>query len=223
MFQSFETHGDPGKGPARLEALRHQMRRENLDGFIVPRADAHQGEYIADADKRLEWLCGFTGSAGFCIALTDVAGVFIDGRYRNQVRGQVDLGAFTPVHWPETQPGPWLAEHMPKGGRVGFDAWLHNVAEIEKIQKDLLGEGVDLVSGTNLIDQIWPDRPIPPHGKITPQPVEFTGKSHDGKRADLAAILTESAHVASVLTLSDSIAWLLNVRGDDIPHIPVSL
>jgi Xaa-Pro aminopeptidase len=221
MFQSFDTTADPTTGPARLARLRTAMAEGELDGFFVPRTDAHQGEYVADADKRLAWLTGFTGSAGFCLALRDVAGVFIDGRYRAQVRVQVDLRAFTPVHWPETQPGPWLIEQLPAGGRVGFDPWLHTAGEIEKIENDLDGSGIVLVPATNLIDELWQDRPAPPQGAVRVQPVAFAGQSHEDKRAALAAILRAAGEKAAVLTLSDSIAWLLNIRGDDIPHIPV--
>ncbi len=221
MFQSFESHADPAQGPERLAALRALMVRDGLDGFLVPRADAHQGEYVAACDKRLEWLTGFTGSAGFCIALAESAGMFVDGRYRVQVRGQVDLAHFTPVDWPEIQPGPWLLEQMPTGGRIGYDPWLHTAGEIEKLEKALDGKGFTLVASENLVDQIWHDRPPPPKGHIRPHPVEFAGKSHELKREELAESLLDDGHRAVVLTLSDSIAWLLNIRGDDIPHIPI--
>ncbi len=123
MFQSFESHASPDQGPPRLEALRAKLRAMGLDGFLVPRSDVHQGEYVAARDERLQWLTGFTGSAGFCIVLPDVAGVFIDGRYRTQVKAQVDLGHFTPVPWPEVRPGDWVKEKLAQG-RVGFDPWL---------------------------------------------------------------------------------------------------
>ena len=220
MFQTFETTADPTKGPARLKALRGVMSQDNLDGFLVPRADAHQGEYVASCDARLAWLTGFTGSAGFCIALTEAAGVFIDGRYRNQVRGQVSLDHFTPVHWPEVQPGPWLVDQLPDGGRIGFDPWLHTATEIARLQT-ALGDGFDLVASENLVDQIWSDRPAPPQGHIHPHDIEFAGESHEDKRSRLARALRDAGQKAAVLTLSDSIAWLLNIRGDDIPHIPV--
>ncbi|HHX90405.1 MAG TPA: aminopeptidase P family protein, partial [Paracoccus sp.] len=115
MLQSFTATTTPDQGPPRLRALRKELEARGLDGFIVPRADAHQGEYVAPRDERLSWLTGFTGSAGFCIVLADVAGVFVDGRYRVQVRGQTDPAAFTPVNWPEVQPAGWLREHAPKG------------------------------------------------------------------------------------------------------------
>ncbi len=221
MFQSFTAHADPGQGPARLAALREQMARAGLAGFIVPRADAHQGEYVAEADKRLEWLTGFTGSAGFAVVLMDQAGVFVDGRYRNQVRLQVDPGHFTPVNWPETRPGPWLAERLKPGDRVGFDPWLHTVDELARLERALAPRGIALVAGDNLVDRIWHDRPAPPHGPIIPHPLEFAGVSSADKRRDLARALRAAGQRAAILTLSDSIAWLLNIRGRDIPHVPV--
>ena len=221
MFQEFETTADPSQGPGRLAALRGEMAREELQGFIVPRADAHQGEYVAEADARLAWLTGFTGSAGFCIALENEAGIFVDGRYRNQVRTQVDLGAFTPVDWPEVKPGDWLADRLTSGARVGFDAWLHTAGEIEKIETALAGSGIELVAADNLVDRIWIDRPAAPRGDVRPHPIEFAGETHDDKRTRLARSLRDTRQRAAVLTLSDSIAWLLNIRGDDIPHIPI--
>ncbi len=115
MFQTFATTAGPEQGPPRLAALRAELARAGLDGFLVPRADVHQGEYVAPRDTRLEWLTGFTGSAGFCIVLPDVAGVFIDGRYRTQVKAQVDLAQFTPVPWPDEKPGDWLREQLAQG------------------------------------------------------------------------------------------------------------
>jgi Xaa-Pro aminopeptidase len=109
MFQSFDILSNPSAGPVRLAALRAALAQQGLQGFIVPRADVHQGEYVAKRDERLQWLTGFTGSAGFCIVLPTVAGVFIDGRYRAQVKSQVDLGHFTPVPWPDIKPGLWIA------------------------------------------------------------------------------------------------------------------
>ena len=221
MFQSFETAANPSQGPGRLAALRKVMAREGLDGFLVPRADAHQGEYVADCDTRLAWLTGFTGSAGICVALMEAAGVFIDGRYRAQVRRQVDLAHFTPVNWPETQPGDWLAGKLPQGGRIGYDPWLHTRGELEKLGAAAAKAGIDLVATANLVDEIWHDRPAPPSGHVHPHPVEFAGRSHEDKRADLAGALRAAGQKAAVLTLSDSIAWLLNIRGDDLPRVPV--
>ena len=122
MLQSFEVTSDPDAGIERLALLRKLLLEEGLDGFLVPRSDAHQGEYVAARDERLSWLTGFTGSAGFCASLRNVAGVFVDGRYRVQVREQV-ADVFSPVDWPEIQLADWLIEQLPDGGVVGFDPW----------------------------------------------------------------------------------------------------
>lgn len=220
MFQSFESHASPEQGPARLAALRQQMAAEGLAGFIVPRSDVHQGEYVAARDERLQWLTGFTGSAGFCVVLPDVAGVFIDGRYRTQVKVQVDLGHFTPVPWPEVKPGDWIRDTLP-AGVVGFDPWLHTAEEISRIGAALEGSGVSLRATRNLVDAIWPDQPAPPCGKVFVHPEALAGESHAAKRARLAQDLRAKGERAAVLTLPDSLCWLLNIRGADVPRNPV--
>lgn len=223
MFQEYEATTSPTNGGPRLTALRDILKREGLSGFLVPRADAHQGEYVTASDLRLAWLTGFTGSAGFCIALLDAAGVFIDGRYTLQVKDQVDLSFYTPVPWPDIKPGDWLAEQLPKGGVVGFDPWLHTLKEIETIEKRLEGTGISLRRCDNLVDEIWTDCPAPPTDLMYSYPTEFAGKSHKGKRHILAKSLQEAGQSAAVLTLPDSIAWLLNTRGTDLGQTPVAL
>ncbi|WP_104019426.1 aminopeptidase P family protein [Roseovarius nitratireducens] len=220
MFQSFTETARPEQGPPRLARLRRAMAEAGLVGFLVPRADAHQGEYVAPCDDRLAWLTGFTGSAGLCVVLNDVAGVFVDGRYRVQVSGQIDTGHFTPVDWPETRPGPWLARHLPGGGPVGFDPWLWTPGQVDEIEA-ALPEGVRLVPSDNLVDAVWHDRPAPPRGPIQPWPETLAGATHAEKRAQLAESLRTSGARAAVITLTDSLAWLLNIRGADIPRNPV--
>lgn len=220
MFQTFDSPADPAQGPARLAALRNLIVHEGLQGYIIPRADVHQGEYVAARDQRLQWLTGFTGSAGFCIALIDKAGVFIDGRYRTQVKGQVDLAHFTPVPWPDVKPGDWLRANLP-GGVVGFDPWLHSADEIAKIESALEGSGVALKPAANLVDAIWPDQPPPPVGRAFAHPVEFAGETSASKRARLAETLRNSGQSAAVITLPDSLCWLLNLRGSDVPRNPI--
>jgi len=221
MFQTFETTARPGQGPARLASLRGVLAEAGIDGFIVPRADAHQGEYVAPHDERLQWLTGFTGSAGFCIVLPQVAGVFIDGRYRTQVKGQVDLAHFTPVPWPDVKPGPWLRQMLPDGGRVGFDPWLHTAKEIAEIGAALEGSGIALMPERNLIDLVWHDQPAPPAGPVEVHPDGLAGETSTAKRARLAAGLAAASQQAAVITLPDSIAWLLNIRGSDVARNPV--
>ena len=176
---------------------------------------------MAARDDCLSWLTGFTGSAGFCAVLADVAGVFIDGRYREQVRQQVDLDHFTPVHWPEVKLADWLKDNLPSGGEIGFDAWLHTAAEIETLTKALQGSGISLQGHADAFDEIWPDRPAPPVGPVSIYPEHLAGESHASKRARLAEELLKAGQQCAALTLPDSIAWLLNIRGSDIPKNPV--
>lgn len=221
MFQSFTVTARPEQGPPRLAALRGKLSETGLVGFIVPRADMHQGEYVAPRDERLAWLSGFTGSAGFCIVLPNMAGVFIDGRYRTQVKAQVDLRHFTPVPWPETKPGPWLRDRLPNGGRIGFDPWLHTPKEIEELRAALEGSGITLSPVSNFVDAIWPDQPPPPKGKVEVYPDDLAGETSAAKRARLGRALAEAGQKAAVITLPDSIAWLFNIRGADVPRNPV--
>jgi Xaa-Pro aminopeptidase len=220
MFQSFETHASPAQGPARLARLRAVLTAEALAGFIVPRADLHQGEYVAPRDERLQWLTGFTGSAGFCVVLPDLAGVFIDGRYRTQVKGQVDLAAFTPVPWPEVLPGPWIKQHLAEGV-VGFDPWLHTADEIARIEAALQGTGVTLKPVRNMVDAIWPDQPNAPAAPAFTHPDALAGETSAEKRTRLGAQLQTEGQTAAVITLPDSLCWLLNIRGADVPRNPV--
>ena len=220
-FQTYTKTTSPADGPARLAALRAQLQKAGFDGVIIPRADAHQGEYVAECDNRLAWLTGFTGSAGFCIALMESAGVFIDGRYRLQVKEQVAMQAFTPVHWPETKPATWLKDQL-STGRIAYDPWLFTKGQIDEIERGLKGTKLMLVASDNLVDRIWEDRPAPPQGAVSLYPIAMAGEESHDKRARLAAALKEAGQRAAVLTLPDSICWLLNIRGSDIPRIPVA-
>jgi Xaa-Pro aminopeptidase len=221
MFQSFDTTSTPEHGPARLAKLREELQKARLDGFIIPRADAHQGEYVAPHDERLQWLTGFTGSAGFCCALTNSAGVFIDGRYRTQVKSQVDLEHFTPVPWPETSLADWLKTQLPNGGVVGFDPWLITQGQIEAHEKTLAGTQIKLHPVDNVVDAIWDDQPEPPMTPAFVYPIEYAGKSSADKRKDCAEDLIEKGESAAVITLPDSLCWLLNIRGNDVSKTPL--
>ncbi|GGH52049.1 M24 family metallopeptidase [Frigidibacter albus] len=221
MFQSFDAPTRPEDGPPRLAALRAHLAAKGLDGFLIPRADAWQGEYVSPHDERLSWLTGFTGSAGFCIVLPNVAGVFIDGRYRVQVNAQVDPAAFTPVNWPETRAADWLRRQLTADATIGFDPWLHTPKEIKELEAGLKGTAIRLVPVANAVDAVWADQPAPACGKIASQPLEFAGESAEDKLARIAAVLREAGQEAAVLTAPDSISWLLNIRGSDVPKNPV--
>lgn len=221
-FQTFDPPAKDNDHTGRLVALRNQLQAEGLDAFIIPRADAHQGEYVADADARLEWLTGFSGSAGFAIVAADQAGVFIDGRYRVQVKSQIDLAHFSPVPWPETKPSDWLRQALPSGGKVGIDPWLHTRKEIAAMEKGLTDSGIKLVAvKQNPVDAIWPDRPAPPVGAARAHDNALAGETSSEKRERLAEELRKDGQFHAFISLPDSISWLLNIRGSDIPKNPV--
>ena len=221
MLQKFDPSVCPEQGPPRLRALRGEMAHRGLSGFIVPRADAHQGEFVAPCDERLSWLTGFTGSAGFCVVLRDTASIFVDGRYRIQVKAQV-AEEFTPVDILATQLGDWLVERLESGERVGFDPWLHTVGQIAKARKILKPKGIILERCDNLIDAVWDGQPSPPCNPVRPHPIRYAGETSLRKCARLADELARAGHAAAVLTIPESIMWLLNIRGSDIRHTPVA-
>lgn len=221
MFQDFTVSSRPEQGPPRLQALRAEIAARGLDAFLVPRADAHQGEYVAERDARLSWLTGFTGSAGMCVVTADRAGLFVDGRYTIQAKVQT-ADDFSPVDFPATRPGPWLAQHLKAGAVVGFDPWLHTRTEVEALETALKDRNIALRPVDNLVDAIWLDQPDPPMGKVRDYPESLAGKGRATKCAELAQTLTDAGQSWAVLTLPDSIAWLLNLRGSDIPRIPIA-
>ncbi|MBT0956254.1 aminopeptidase P family protein [Alphaproteobacteria bacterium KMM 3653] len=221
MYQSFDAPTRPQDGPPRLHALREWMATRSIHAFIVPRADVHQGEYVAPRDDCLAWLTGFTGSAGFAAVTSDKAGVFIDGRYRVQVKAQI-ADCYAPVPWPETKLADWLKEALPGGGTVAMNAWLHTRDELTKLEKALKGSGITLAPGTDdPFDAIWPDRPAAPQGAAEVFPEGTAGKTHAEKRTEIAKSIAAKGADSAVITLPDSIAWLLNIRGADIPRNPV--
>ncbi|QHQ34065.1 aminopeptidase P family protein [Algicella marina] len=224
MFQSFTASTSASDSAPRLADLRKKLAKSGVSGFIVPRSDAHCGENVAPRDERLAWLTGFTGSAGQCIVLADQAAIFIDGRYTLQVRSQTDGALFSYHQIPQATPAKWLTEALPEGGRIGFDPWLHGQREIEALEKALTPKGITLEPlPENPVDSIWPDQPAPPLGKVAVFPDVIAGKTHASKRQEIAGILKAEGVVATVLTLPDSIAWLLNIRGSDIARTPVAL
>jgi Xaa-Pro aminopeptidase len=220
MIQTFEDTTNPAASDERLHALREQMLAEKLDVFLVPRADAHQGENVAPRDERLAWLTGFTGSAGLCVVAMDDAAIFVDGRYLLQVRNQVDPTFFTIKQHPGDKPADWIREVSQKGVSVGFDPWLHTAEQIEDMSAALSPHGAEVKPARNLVDAIWPDQPPPPAGLVVSHPVSRAGRTASDKRKSLAAELEKEKLAATILTLPDSLSWLLNIRGSDFARTP---
>ena len=208
----------------RLAALRDQLARDHLDGFVVPLTDEHMSEYVGSYAQRLAWLTGFQGSAGSAVVLPQEAAIFTDGRYTLQVRSQVAADQWSYQSVPETSIADWLKDHAPEGGRIGYDPWLHSRDWVKKASESLAARSATLVPVTrNPIDAVWDDRPEASKAKLVVQPDELAGRSSADKRQEIADWLGKIGADAAVLAALDSIAWTFNVRGQDVSHTPVAL
>ncbi|RUW50105.1 aminopeptidase P family protein [Mesorhizobium sp. M1A.F.Ca.ET.072.01.1.1] len=224
MFQTFDSAGDPAVGKPRVATLRQWLAENKLDGFMVPRADEHQGEYVADRSARLRWLTGFSGSAGVAIILRDRAFIFVDGRYTLQVRNEVDLSIFTVESLVDNPPASWIKDNLGKGARLGFDPWLHTIGEIKALKASAEQSGATLVPlDKNPIDIIWEDQPEPPRAPVELHPIAFAGELAKDKLARLAGAIEKEGATHAVLTDPSSIAWAFNIRGGDVAHTPLAL
>ncbi|MDT7533950.1 aminopeptidase P family protein [Sphingobium sp. SA2] len=208
----------------RLKALRAQLVRDRLDGFVVPLTDEHMSEYVGAYAQRLAWLTGFQGSAGSAVVLREQAAIFTDGRYTLQVREQVDGAHWAYESVPQTSIADWLGVHAPSGGRIGYDPWLHTSAWVKAASAALAKKGATLVAvDTNPIDAVWPDRPAPSAARLVVHEDRFAGRSAADKRQAIADWLVETGADAAVLSALDSIAWAFNIRGKDVDRTPVAL
>ncbi|MES2269655.1 MAG: aminopeptidase P family protein [Pseudomonadota bacterium] len=209
---------------ARLTALREQLKKDRLDGFVVPLTDEHMSEYVGAYAQRLSWLTGFQGSAGSAVVLPEAAAIFIDGRYTLQVREQVDGNLWQYQSVPKTSVAAWLGEHAADGGRIGYDPWLHTRTWVKQATEALAEKGATLVPvDTNPVDTIWPDRPEPSKAHLVAHDDIYAGKSARDKRQDMADWLESRKADAVVLSALDSIAWAFNIRGADVERTPVAL
>ncbi|OYZ39681.1 MAG: X-Pro aminopeptidase [Novosphingobium sp. 16-62-11] len=208
----------------RLDALRKQLVKDGLDGFVIPISDEHMSEYVGTYAQRLEWLTGFGGSAGTAVVLADEAAIFVDGRYTLQVCDQVDGKLWSYQSVPQTSVAAWLGEHAPKGAKIGYDAWLHGKGWAEEAAKALQVRGATLVPvSANPVDAVWQDQPMPSLAPAVPHADEHAGKSAHEKRAEVAEWLGAKGLDAAVVSALDSVAWLLNIRGADVDRTPVAL
>lgn len=209
-----------GKMSDRLQALRVQLKENGLDGLIVPRSDEYLGEYVPACAERLAWISGFTGSAGLAVVLSNKAAVFSDGRYITQMDDQVDGALWERHHITEAPPRSWLAKNAPKKARIGYDPRIISRSALEALRSDSV---TFVPTAFNLIDAIWTDRPAPPSAPAEVHPLEFAGQSSAEKRHALGAQLATNGWQAALIADCTSIAWLLNIRGTDVPHTPVVL
>ena len=203
----------------RLADLRAELARHGLDGFIVPRADEHLGEYVAGNAERLVWLTGFSGSAGLAVVLADRAAVFSDGRYVLQLAAQTDPALWERRHIIDEPPPAWLAQHA-AGKRIGYDPLLIGEDGLQRYTE----AGLAMIAvANNPLDAVWTDRPPAPLDPAVPHQLSFAGRSSADKREDIAAALRTARQDAAVITDPASIAWLLNIRGGDVSYNPIAL
>ncbi|HHB82873.1 MAG TPA: aminopeptidase P family protein, partial [Devosia sp.] len=222
LYQSFEDISDPSNVAPRIASLRAKMAEAGIDAFLVPLADAHRGESLPDSEQRLAYISGFTGSAGIAIVSKNKAALFVDGRYTLQAPAQTDTSIFEVLKVPDDKLNDWIINNLPDGAKLGFDPWLHTPDEVKNLNK-IPAEKCTPVPVKNLIDAIWNDRPAPPKGEVEMLGTNRAGISREDKLADLQQILSEENTDTLVLTLPESINWLFNIRGRDVPNTPVVL
>ena len=200
------------------------LKCRGLDGYIVPRADRYQNEYVPPSAERLAWLTGFTGSAGLAIVLADRAVLFVDGRYQVQVREEVDTSIFTIEHLVQCPPPVWIEASLPAGARFGYSPWLHTVDGAERLAKACAAARASLVAvDDNPVDAVWSNRPEPPLGPIVAHDLRFAGEDTASKLARVRAEMEKSSADALMVADPHAVSWLFNIRGSDIPHTPVVL
>jgi Xaa-Pro aminopeptidase len=223
-FQTFEEAEGGVALTARLARFREELAKRKLTGFVIPRADQQQNEYVAPSEERLAWLTGFTGSAGIAIVLTREAAVFVDGRYTLQAGKQVDRKAWHVEPLVDPPPEQWLSRHLAKGDRLGFDPWLHTSAAAERLAAACSKAGAELVAVEgNPVDTIWHDRPAPPLGPVAIQGQQFSGEIEAEKLKRIRLEITKLGVDALVLSDSHGVAWTFNIRGADVSHTPLPL
>ena len=219
FFQSFEDPSEREETPYRLSTVQEELTKNKLSGYVVPHSDVHQGEYIAACDERLAWLTGFTGSAGICFVGKEKAGIFVDGRYGIQAKKQTKP-PFEIIHWNKQNILQWIKKNIMKG-KIGFDPWLHSYTEIVTLRDAFANSGISLIPSDNLIDRVWSDRPAKVSKQAISYPVKLAGLSAKDKCRQIAKVMELKEADSAVITLPDSIAWLLNLRGNDVIHNPI--
>src|ERR1051326_1360514 len=224
-FQSFDLEEtQPAQTAARVAALRAELARRGLDGFVLPRADKQQNEYVPPSEERLKWLTGFSGSAGVAVVLKDRAALFVDGRYTLQARDQVDAATFSIEHLFDSPPHDWLENNLKPDTKLGYDPWLHTAAGAEKLAKAASAAGATLsATEPNPIDGILKDRPAPPLAPVALHDLRFSGESATAKLARIQAEIGKAKADALVVSDAQAVAWTFNIRGGDVAHTPLPL
>src|SRR6202048_2921067 len=207
MFEAvFQTFDEPESGvalTARLAAFREELARRKLNGFVIPRADQQQNEYVAPSEERLAWLSGFSGSAGLAVVLVRQAAIFVDGRYTLQAAKQVEGRTWSVEPLVDPSPEKGLAEHLTTGDRIGFDPWLHTTAAAERLAAVCAKAGAELVAvDSNPLDSVWTERPPPPQAPVTVHGTQFSGEAEADKLKRIRLEITKLG--ADALVLSDS-------------------
>ena len=222
----FQTFDDPShrKGPERIAALRAALRETGVDGFVVPRADEHQSEYVPANAERLAWLTGFTGSAGTAVILADAAALVVDGRYTLQAPEQVDPGVVTIVPLAESTAEAWIGRTLRRGAVLGYDPWLHTPDGVARLERAAGKAGASVKAlPENPVDAVWAGRPKPPAGRVVAHPLDFAGEAAGEKIARIRAELETGQCDALVISDPHNLAWAFNLRGGDVGHTPLAL
>ncbi|KAK9458055.1 peptidase M24, structural domain-containing protein [Dipodascopsis uninucleata] len=210
---------------ARLTELRKLMEQHNVDVYIIPSEDSHQSEYIAPVDARREYICGFTGSAGCAIVTATKAALSTDGRYFLQAEQQIDSnwellkqGLPEVPTWQE-----WALREAEGGKNVGVDASLISTAQAKSFSEKLKARkgGQFIGMDVNLVDQIWTDQPERPKEALRVLEYKFSGKAFHDKLEDIRKEIEKNKGSGLIVSMLDEIAWLFNLRGNDIPYNPV--
>ncbi len=224
MRQSFDVKGGPDFGRRNLPLLRAELVKQGLDGIYVPHEDEYQNEYLPEANERLAWATGFTGSFGSAFIFQDSAALFIDGRYTIQAADQTDPNLFERVAVPDPGPFGWLAKQSLQGKTIGYDPRLMTPNSVVLMQSAATKAGANLKAlTTNPIDVAWTDRPSQPQAKVYPHSIELAGTASQNKRQAIAQSLADDQVHAVVITAPASLAWLLNIRGGDVACSPLPL
>lgn len=221
MFQKFDDIGSPEHGAERLQLLRRELEKSGLTGFLLPRSDEFQNEYVAPDAEQLLWLTGFSGSWGIAAMLMDKAALIVDGRYTLQAAKQIDGDAYEVVHTADRSLSGWLEANLRAGDRLGYDPHLHTMSQVEGLLASVQKAKAELVPvEQNPLAALWTDRPFQSPKPIELQPITFAGIEAREKIADIQNGLIQNDRDAVIITALDSIAWLFNIRGHDLPHTP---